>query len=363
MKRVAVVGAGILGLAHAVEAARRGAKVTVFERSPKACGASVRNFGMLWPIGQPPGPLREMAVRSLELWRGFLAETGLPCRDTGSLHVVYREDEAEVAREFAEIAPPLGYEVRWMNPDQVRALSPVRAEGLLGGIYSPQEVTVDPRLILSEAPARIAARWGVEFRFATALTRIPPEFDYTFVCPGDDFETLYPELWAASGVTRVKLQMMRTAPQPAGFRFGPALAAGLTLRFYPAFRICSSLPKLAARIAAEMPLYERWGIHVMASETADGAVTIGDSHEYGAAVDPFNKSEIDELILRYLDSFLVLPDRSIAERWHGVYAKHDEMPFLALSPEPGVRVVSAVGGKGMTLSFGMAEANAAEAGL
>jgi len=47
-----VVGAGVLGLAHAYHLTRRGRRVAVFERSPTAVGASVRNFGMLWPIGR-----------------------------------------------------------------------------------------------------------------------------------------------------------------------------------------------------------------------------------------------------------------------------------------------------------------------
>src|SRR5580700_1664782 len=111
---VAIVGAGIVGLAHACLASRAGRKVAIFERNPGASGASVRNFGMLWPIGQPPGALREMALRSRDLWLEFLFDAGLPYRDSGSLHAAYREDEADVAREFVERASLLGDECQWL---------------------------------------------------------------------------------------------------------------------------------------------------------------------------------------------------------------------------------------------------------
>ena len=183
------------------------------------------------------------------------------------------------------------------------------------------------------------------------------------VCTGDDFESLYPEVFRDSGVTRCKLQMLRTRPQPEGWQLGPALAAGLTLRFYESFQVCRTLHALKERIAAETPEYDRWGIHALVSQTARRELTIGDSHEYGVAVDPFDRAEIDDLILSHARGFLQAPDLGTARRWHGVYAKHPDKPFVSLTPAPHVRVVTATGGSGMTLSFGLAEQTVREMGF
>lgn len=363
---VAIVGAGIMGLAHAYAAASRGLRVVVFERSPRASGASIRNFGMIWPIGQPHGRLHQLALRSRARWVEVLDQAKLPYWPEGSLHVVYRNDEAAVAREFAELAPGLGYECCWLPADQVLSRSQaVKAEGLIGGLWSSTEVTVDPRVTIAALPGFLQERFGVEVKFGYAVRAIDLPVveagneswtvDQVIVCGGDDFETLYPEVFAASGLTRVKLQMLRTRPQPEGWRLGPALAAGLTLRFYAAFGVCSTLPALRNRIAQETPEYERWGIHGLVSETAQGELTLGDSHEYGPCVDIFDREEVDELMLGYIRGFLNAPMMEIAQRWHGVYAKHPEKPYLAMTPAPGVRIVTSPGGSGMTLSFGIAE--------
>jgi len=363
---VAIVGAGILGLAHAYTFARKGRSVVVFERNARAEGASVRNFGMIWPIGQAAGATHALALRSREIWLDVLQCARLPYLATGSLHVTYRDDEAAVAREFSEIGPSRGYECAWLDAEGVQARSQaVRPAGLLGGLWSALELTIDPRSILDKLPHFLAQQMGVQFRYgcpvrSVALPRVEAgeeqwQVDQAIVCSGHDFETLFPSLLREAGLTRCKLQMMRTQPQPDGWRLGPSLASGLTLRFYPAFEICSSLPALKQRIAAEMPEYNRWGIHLLVSQTEQGELTLGDSHEYGETVDIFDRAEIDRLILDYLATFLAAPSLDLAQRWHGIYAKHPTQPFVSLSPEPGVRIVTATGGSGMTLSFGIAE--------
>jgi glycine/D-amino acid oxidase-like deaminating enzyme len=44
---LAVVGGGVIGLAHAFTAAKAGKRVAVIERDARANGASLRNFGFI----------------------------------------------------------------------------------------------------------------------------------------------------------------------------------------------------------------------------------------------------------------------------------------------------------------------------
>jgi D-hydroxyproline dehydrogenase subunit beta len=363
---VAIVGAGIVGLAHAYLAARSGRRVAVFERNPIAMGASIRNFGMVWPIGQPAGALHEIALRSREIWLEVLEQTKLPFLATGSLHTAYREDEAAVGQEFSDKAPALGYECAWLNPQQaLKRSGAIRSEGILGALWSPTELTVDPRQIVRSLPSFLTERYGVEFFFNTAVQRVETslleagnrryEADLIIVASGDDFQTLFRELFQESRITRCKLQMMRTYPQPDEWMLGPSLAFGLTFKHYPTFQICTSLQALKDRIAREIPEFERWGIHVMVSQNSAGELTIGDSHEYGLAVDIFDKPAVNGMILDYARQYLRVPRLEIAENWHGVYAKHPEHAYMRFMPAEGVRVVTVTSGIGMTMSFGIAE--------
>jgi FAD dependent oxidoreductase TIGR03364 len=305
-------------------------------------------------------------MRSRTLWLEILGEAKIPHRASGSLHVACRTDEEAVGREFAALGGALGYQCRWLDRNEALAASPaLQPEALLGALFSETEIMVDPRQVLAILPEFLSQFYGVHFEWNCAAVSIDDSQVHTpqgvweagrvIVCNGADFDNVYPELLRQSGMTCCRLQMMRTQPQPAGWDLGPALAGGLTFRFYTSFRITPSLPALERRIAEETPEYERFGIHTMVSQASSGALTFGDSHEYGFEVSPFSQAEIDELILRHLRSYIRVPRFAIAERWHGVYAKHPDKAYVRLSPEPRTEVVTGLGGAGMTLSFGVAE--------
>jgi FAD dependent oxidoreductase TIGR03364 len=362
---VAIAGAGVIGLAHAYHLAKRGLSVVVFERQPRAQGASVRNFGMLWPIGQPPGPLYDLARRSLTHWLDLLQASGIWHERSGSLHLAHHDDEAQVLREFVAQAGR-ACSASLLNPNQIAERFPaVATAGLRCGMWSPVEVTVDPRQVIARLPDWLHRTLGVEFIFGTPVLGYDRpnliiagqelKANRLLVCTGADFRELAPDAFAASGLIPCKLQMMRSQAYGPAFRVGAMLAAGLTLRHYRAFAGCPTLLRLIERLDRELPEYSRHGVHVLLSQHESGALTIGDSHEYGDAIELFDKPEIDELILRYLRTFVHIPDLRIAARWHGIYVKHPTEPYVSADPRPGMRVVTGVGGNGMTLSFGLAE--------
>lgn len=363
---VVIVGAGIVGLAHAWAAAERGFRVVVLERSPYACHASIRNFGMIWPIGQPPGFARDIALWSRARWLSFANSSGLWVNPCGSIHLAHHDDEFAVLHEFFELPSTSGLGCELLNAQQVLQRAPAANPlELRGGLYSPMELCINPRAALPQLAEYLTTHWGVTIHFATTAVAIEEHRvrvadgrdwcpDHVVVCGGADLTTLFPEVFALSGLKRCKLHMMKTMAYPPSWRLGPHLASGLTLRHYQNFADCQSLAAVKTRVAQESPELDQYGIHVMAAQHDTGEIILGDSHEYDDDITAFDKCRIDSLILEQMRKIVHLPDWSIAERWHGVYVKHPRGLFFTAEPSTGVHVFTGVGGAGMTLSFGLA---------
>lgn len=363
-KTAIVVGAGIVGLATARALALKGYSVQVFEQTPKALGASIRNFGMIWPIGQPAGLHYQRAIKSREIWEQVCTDAHIWHEKTGSVHLAYAPDEWQVLEEFYE-AEKGNRKIQLLKAEDVFRFSPVaNPVGLIGGLYSADEMIVEARDAIAEVALYLEEQLGVQFFWNKKVTKIalPKVYsnkeiyhaDEIYVCSGQDFESLYPEEFLASGITRCKLQMMRLAAQPE--RIGAALCGGLSLTHYASFAVAKSLSALKKRIQNTMPDYVKWGIHVMISQSPNGELTLGDTHEYGLAPDPFGRDEADKLILDYLKTFTRLKTDEVIQHWTGVYPKLlNGETNLVLKPEPGVTIINGLGGAGMTMSFGLIE--------
>lgn len=360
-----VIGAGIVGLAMARSLAVRGYKVSVFERNEKAVGASIRNFGMVWPVGQPEGKLYNRAMLSRSIWKEVLAGAHLWYDEVGSLHAAYTDLERQVMEEIAGSLQHRG--CSFLTPgDAIKKSQAINTASLKGALWSPTEMIIESRAAIQALPAYFTEKYGVRFYFGKAVSRVEYPFIYSgkeswqaeeiFICSGADFETLYPEVYAQHYFTKCKLQMMRIIAQPDAWRIGPALCGGLSLIHYAAFKVAASLPQLRKYYEETMPEYLKWGIHVMVSQNGNGELTIGDTHEYGLHLDPFDRTELNDRVISYLKGFAKFKNWAISQTWNGIYPKrtNGEADFVH-QPQQGVTIVNGLGGAGMTLSFGLAE--------
>jgi len=361
-----VIGAGIVGLATARALVLKGYNVTVFERSERSVGASIRNFGMIWPVGQPEGKLYDRAMRSRAIWCEISDEAGLWRDEVGSLHLAYHDDELAVMNEYADIYKNDRNCQVLTVAETLQKSEGVNPTGLKGALWSDSEMIIESRVAVGQVAYYLEQKYGVEFYWNTAISRVeyPAVYsgnrvwqaDQIFVCSGTDFETLYPEEFLKIEITKCKLQMMRITSQPAEWRIGPSLCGGLSMIHYAGFQVAPSLTVLKERYQQQYDEYLKWGIHVMVSQNDKGELTIGDSHEYGLTHDPFDKDFINKMVISYLQTFAQFKNWDIAQSWNGMYPKmtNGQTEFIS-SPEEGVTIVNGIGGTGMTLSFGMAE--------
>ena len=367
-KRTAIViGAGIVGLATARALALKGYEVKVIERNDKAVGASIRNFGMLWPIGQPDGELYERALQTKSIWKSICNDAGIWYDEVGSLHVAQQQDEWDVLNELYDIFKK-DRAVEILKPAAIQNIcAAANTKNLIGGLYCKEEMIINPAEAIAALPNYFEEKYKIEFIWGKCASFINDttvfvgtnefyEADLIFICSGADFETLYPEEFRKFPFTKCKLQMLRTISQPDHWKMGAALCGGLSLIHYKSFTAANSLSGLKLRYQNEMTEYLDWGIHVMACQNNAGQITIGDSHEYANTHTPFTNEKVNKLILDYLNKIANFPTMQIEEVWNGVYPKLTNGDTdIFYSPEPAVYIINGLGGAGMTLSFGLAE--------
>jgi FAD dependent oxidoreductase TIGR03364 len=364
---LAVVGAGIVGMACAMAAARRGQRVVVIDRDAQANGASVRNFGFVTVTGQARGEMWERARRSRDIWADVAPQAGIPILHRGLVMTARRAEAVAVLEAF--LKTEMGEGCRMLAPGEVWRDHPhLAGEGLLAGLWSPHDLRVESRKAIPRLAAWLQARHGVTFLWGAAAlsvesgrvstTRGDIRAAAVAVCPGDDLFTLFPERVAAAGVTRCKLQMLRLADP--GYRLSAAVMSDLGLARYAGYAALPQAEALRARLAAEQPEHLADGVHLIVVQSADGSLVVGDSHHYATTPDPFSHQRVDDLILEEFAAVFGPRVPSVTERWTGTYASAPDRTVLIDTPMPGVRLVMVTTGAGASTGFALGEAVVAD---
>jgi glycine oxidase len=165
----AIAGGGVIGGAIALELARAGLSVAVFDRQQLGQEASWASAGILSPAPESPGMVTMVPLgkASLALYPEFIAQveeisgknTGF--RPRGTLEALFSHDTKAELSTIIALHHGLGLRAEPLRAEDARELEPALSEDVEAAVLRPDEASVDNRL-LTDAILEAAQRSGVE---------------------------------------------------------------------------------------------------------------------------------------------------------------------------------------------------------
>jgi glycine/D-amino acid oxidase-like deaminating enzyme len=165
--RVGVVGGGIVGAAIAMYLAEAGARVTVFEKTGPAMGATRNSFAWLNAFVANPH-YRALRLASMAAYHNLDRQLGLGIVWGGYLNWANDEIQAAVVRANAADLDGSSFLVQWLGADDIALLSPQLQPGpISAALYSSIDGHLDPVYVTGRFLDRAVAHG--------AVLRIPAE--------------------------------------------------------------------------------------------------------------------------------------------------------------------------------------------
>jgi glycine oxidase len=166
---VAIAGGGVIGGAIAMELARAGLRVAVFDRQEPGQEASWASAGILSPAPENPGMITmvEMGKASFVLYPEFVAQveeisgksTGF--RPKGTLEALFSHDTKAELSTIIAVHHGLGLKAEPLRAEDARELEPALSEEVEAAVLRPEEASIDNRA-LTAAVLEAAQRSGAE---------------------------------------------------------------------------------------------------------------------------------------------------------------------------------------------------------
>lgn len=357
---VVIVGGGIIGLASAYAAVKKGLSVALVERESENKDASVRNFGFVTVSGQQRGMHWQRAMHTRNIWADIAPKAGIDVEHSGLHMLIQRPEAMDVAEAFLETE--MGASCRLLTQAEIAKNATYLKDGL-GVLYSPHELRVESKTAIGKLAHWLHQTHGVDFYNKTTVHSIELPMIYTsrgtlqaehcVVCPGTDLHSLYPETLAQAQAKLCTLNMMRVMPRKA-FKLNAAVMSDLSLARYDGFAQLPEARGLIALLDDVQSAERKAGVHLIVVKSADGSLIIGDSHDYSDRELPFRDVRLDDLIINEFHQVMDIGEIDIVQHWLGVYPSADDVVFKA-TPEKGVVVGSVTGGTGASTGFAFGE--------
>src|SRR5271156_3122343 len=181
MKRfdVAVAGGGLIGGSIALELARAGLRVGLFDRQEPGQEASWAGAGILSPAPESAAmiSLVPLGKASMAIYLEFVRmveeisgqSTGY--RPKGTLQAIFSRDAREELSTVIALHHGLGLKAEPLRAEDARELEPSLSEDLEAGVLRPDEASVDNRA-MTQAVLEAARRSGVQFFSGSSVEAI-----------------------------------------------------------------------------------------------------------------------------------------------------------------------------------------------
>jgi glycine oxidase len=181
--RIAVVGAGIIGLSVALELKTRGAEVTVYESGMElGAGATMRAAGMLgaafdWAVEAEQRALAALALHAGMLWPDYAARIerlgggGFEYSRAGAIVLARTDAEAQWLAELALACQARGLPVKRLSLAELKREERAVTGPVKDALLLPEDRQVDAPIVLQRLGAALA-RSGVGLKFGRKVERI-----------------------------------------------------------------------------------------------------------------------------------------------------------------------------------------------
>jgi glycine oxidase len=150
---VAIAGAGLIGGAIALELARAGLRVGLFDQSEAGREASWAGAGIISPAPENPSgiPLVPLAKASFGLYPQFVESVQESCgysvgfRPKGTLQAIFSRDAARELSTLIALHHGLGLKAEPLRAEDARELEPALSPEVEAAVLRPDEACVDNR--------------------------------------------------------------------------------------------------------------------------------------------------------------------------------------------------------------------------
>ncbi len=182
--QVTIIGGGAMGVSLMYHLIKAGwSDVLLVEKNDLTHGSTWHAAGLCTHFAHNP-TIQELRATSVRLYRDILPqETGHDCgfHRSGAMRITRNPDRMDEFNHVAGLSEFTGYPLEILTPERIAELHPLaKLDGLLGGIYEPDDGHVDPTLA-TNAMAEVARKGGAQIWRNCPVTAIRREGEHWLI--------------------------------------------------------------------------------------------------------------------------------------------------------------------------------------